>query len=68
MLDFIEAIENKLNKKAVKNMMPLQSGDVPASHADVADLIKDINYKPNTSINEGIEKFIDWYLKFYEKK
>ncbi|MCK5050757.1 MAG: NAD-dependent epimerase [Candidatus Cloacimonetes bacterium] len=68
LLDFIEAIENKLNKKAVKNMMPLQSGDVPASHADVADLIKDINYKPNTSINEGIEKFIDWYLKFYEKK
>ncbi len=65
LLDFIEAIEKKLGKKAIKNLMPLQPGDVPASHADVTDLIEDLGYKPNTSIQEGINRFIDWYLEFY---
>lgn len=68
LLDFVEAIEKKLGKKAIKNMMPLQAGDVPSSHADVMDLINDLGYKPNTSIQEGINKFIDWYLEFYETK
>lgn len=67
LLDFIKAIENKLSKKAVKNMMPLQPGDVPASHADVTDLIEDLGYKPNIPFQEGINKFIDWYLEFYGK-
>ena len=66
LLDFIEAIEKKLNKKSIKNMMPLQIGDVPSSHADVTDLMEDIGYKPNTPIQEGVNKFIDWYLKFYK--
>lgn len=65
LLDFIEAIEKKLGKKALKKMLPLQSGDVPASHADVTDLMRDFDYKPNTSIQKGINKFIDWYLEFY---
>lgn len=68
LLDFIEAIEKKLGEKAIKNMIPLQPGDVPSSHADVSDLINDFGYKPNTSIQDGINKFIDWYLEFYEKK
>ena len=65
LLDFIEAIEKKLDKKAIKNMLPLQVGDVPASNADVTDLINDLEYKPETSIQEGVDKFIDWYLEFY---
>ena len=68
LLDFIEAIEHKLGKKAIKNMLPLQVGDVPASHADVTDLIADLGYKPNTPIQEGVNKFIDWYLEFYGKQ
>ena len=67
LLDFIEAIENKLAKKAIMNLLPLQPGDVPASHADIKDLIEDLDYKPNTPIQEGINKFIDWYLEFYGK-
>ena len=65
LLDFIEAIEESIGKKAIKNLLPLQSGDVPASHADVTDLVNDIEYKPNTSIEDGVNKFIKWYLEFY---
>jgi len=65
LIDFIEAIEMKLGKKAVKNMLPLQVGDVPTSNADVTDLITDMGYKPDTPIQEGIDRFIDWYLNFY---
>ena len=65
LLDFIEAIEQKLNKPAIKNMLPLQIGDVPASHANVTDLIADMGYKPETPILVGINRFIDWYLEFY---
>ena len=68
LLNFIESIESALNKKAIKNMMPLQAGDVPASHADVKDLIADLGYKPETPIQEGINRFIDWYLEFYGKE
>jgi UDP-glucuronate 4-epimerase len=68
LLDFIEAIEKKLNKKAIKNLLPIQPGDVPASHADVSDLIRDLNYKPQTDIVTGVSKFIDWYLDFYKIK
>jgi UDP-glucuronate 4-epimerase len=68
LLDFIKAIEVKLEKKASKNLLPLQDGDVPASHADVSDLIEELGYKPKTTINEGINKFIDWYLDFYEQQ
>jgi UDP-glucuronate 4-epimerase len=65
LMDFIKAIEQKLGKTAKKNMMPIQQGDVPATYADVDDLIKDMNYKPNTSIIKGIDNFIEWYLDYY---
>ena len=66
-MEFIEAIEKNLGKKAEKNMLPLQQGDVPATWADVNDLIEDLEYKPNTTINDGIGKFIKWYREFYLK-
>lgn len=68
LLDFIEAIENKLNIKAEKNFLPIQAGDVVSTFADVSDLIQDLDYKPNTNIQDGINKFIDWYLEFFDIK
>ncbi|MCF6241139.1 MAG: NAD-dependent epimerase [Bacteroidales bacterium] len=65
LMDFIAAIEKKLGKTAKKNMMPIQQGDVPATFADVDDLVKDMGYKPNTPIEEGIDNFIEWYLDYY---
>lgn len=65
LMEFIKAIEEKIGKKAKKEFLPLQLGDVPKSHADVSDLIDKLNYKPHTSFKEGINKFIDWYMKFY---
>ncbi|MBD8004254.1 NAD-dependent epimerase [Bacillus norwichensis] len=68
LMDFIEAIENKLGKKAKKNFLPLQAGDVPETYANVEDLFRDIDFQPRTSIQEGVNKFIDWYLDYYEVK
>ncbi|MCF7954990.1 MAG: NAD-dependent epimerase [Phycisphaerae bacterium] len=65
LMDFIAAIENAIGKKAEKNMMPLQPGDVPATWADVTDLVEDLGYKPDTSIEEGVGKFVKWYREFY---
>lgn len=66
LMDFIEAIEQVLGKKAKKNFLPLQPGDVPATYADVADLITVTGYNPNTPIQEGVKKFIDWYREYYQ--
>jgi len=68
LIDFIKQIENKLNKKAIINFMPIQAGDVAKTYADVSLLMKDLDYKPNTSISYGIDKFIEWYIKFYNKE
>ena len=65
LLDFIEAIEKSIGKKAIKNMMAIQPGDVPATFADVDALIKDTGFRPSTPIQEGIDKFIRWYLEYY---
>jgi UDP-glucuronate 4-epimerase len=65
LMDFIEAIEQALGKKAQKNMLPIQPGDVPATWANVDDLVEDLNYQPNTSIQEGVQRFIAWYKEFY---
>jgi UDP-glucuronate 4-epimerase len=65
LLDFIEAIEKALGKEAHKNFMPLQPGDVPATWADVDDLIRDFGYRPSTPIEKGVQKFVDWYREFY---
>ena len=65
LMDFIEALEEKIGKKAKKNMLPIQPGDVPSTYADVTDLIEDLGYKPQTSIKEGISNFVDWYREFF---
>ncbi len=68
LMDFIEAIENKLGTTIEKNMMPIQAGDVPATYADVTDLVEDLDYKPATPIQKGIDNFVDWYLEFFKIK
>lgn len=65
LLDFIDAIEESLGIKAIKNLLPLQSGDVPATWADVDDLANDLDYKPSTKVREGINRFVDWYRGYY---
>ena len=65
-MDYIKAIENTLNKKAIIKFLPLQAGDVEATYADVKDLIKDFNYKPITDIEVGISNFVTWYKEFYK--
>ena len=66
LMDYIEALEKCLNKKAKKNYLPLQSGDVPDTCANVDNLKKYFNYKPSTSVNDGISKFIKWYKNYYK--
>ena len=65
LMDFIKAIENKLGVVAQKEMLPMQPGDVEATYADVADLVEDLGYRPNTSIEDGIGQFVDWYTAYY---
>lgn len=65
LMDFIEAIEKEVGKTAQKNMLPLQPGDVPATYANVNDLVSELNYKPNTSIQTGIKNFVKWYREFF---
>ncbi|MBF8151812.1 NAD-dependent epimerase [Exiguobacterium sp. TBG-PICH-001] len=67
LLDFIEAIEKKLGIAAKKNFLPLQAGDVPQTFANVDDLINDIQFKPETKIQDGIDQFIEWYISYYKK-
>ncbi|MES5952580.1 NAD-dependent epimerase [Bacillus fungorum] len=66
LMDFISAIEEKLNIEAKKEFLPLQAGDVPQTYADVQDLINDIGFKPQTTIKDGVGSFIDWYLEYYK--
>lgn len=62
---FISLIEKELGKEAIKNMMELQPGDVPATYADIDALIKDVGYKPATPIETGIRNFVNWYMDYY---
>lgn len=66
--DFIEEIESALGKKARKEYLDLQPGDVPATYADVDDLIHDVGFKPSTPLKTGIRKFIDWYRSYYNEQ
>lgn len=66
LLRFIEVIEENLGKKAVKNFMPLQDGDVPETFADVDDLMREVDFKPATSIEKGVKSFVEWYLSYYK--
>ncbi len=66
LLKFIEVIEAKIGKKAVMNFLPIQPGDVPITYANVDDLINTIGFKPNTSLDVGITKFVQWFREYYK--
>ena len=66
LLRYIEVLEDCLGKKADKNFMPMQPGDVPATYANVDGLVNDLDYKPNTTLEYGIGKFVDWYKEYYK--
>ena len=65
LMDFITAIENELGTEIKKNMLPLQPGDVPKTFANVEDLIKNVDYKPKTTVEDGIKQFLNWYKMYY---
>jgi len=67
LMEFIETIENSIGKKAEKNFMPMQDGDVVSTYADVSGLMNDFGYKPDTDLKDGIEQFVKWYKEFYER-
>ncbi len=66
LLRYIEVLEQCLGKKAEKNLLPLQLGDVPDTYANVDALVQDLNYQPQMPIEEGISRFVDWYLDYYQ--
>lgn len=66
LLHFIETLEKALGKTAEKNLLPMQAGDVEATYADIEELVLDTGYKPNTSIESGVEQFVSWYREFYD--
>ncbi|BCG64825.1 MAG: UDP-glucuronate 4-epimerase [Methyloprofundus sp.] len=66
LMDYIETLEKYLGKTAEKELLPLQPGDVPDTYADVEALVRDVGYKPNTTIDQGIDKFVTWYDSYYQ--
>jgi len=66
LMEYICAIEDALGIKAEKNFLPMQAGDVPATSADVQDLIEDVGFRPNTPVREGVRKFVEWYRRYYQ--
>jgi UDP-glucuronate 4-epimerase len=66
LMRYIEVIEECIGKKAEKNLLPLQPGDVPDTYADADDLMLDVGYKPSTPIETGVRRFIEWYLDYYK--
>jgi UDP-glucuronate 4-epimerase len=66
LMDYIAALERALGKKAEMQLLPLQAGDVPNTYANVEDLVEEFHYKPTTNVEEGINRFVDWYRNYYE--
>ncbi|MEX2335307.1 MAG: NAD-dependent epimerase/dehydratase family protein, partial [Pseudohongiella sp.] len=66
LMDFIEAIENAIGKPIEKIMLPLQAGDVPSTFANVDDLVEDLDYRPATPVQQGIDNFVVWYRDFFK--
>jgi UDP-glucuronate 4-epimerase len=65
LLRYIEVLEECLGRKAQKNLLPLQAGDVPDTVADVEALVRDVGYRPGTPVEEGVKRFVDWYRSYY---
>jgi UDP-glucuronate 4-epimerase len=66
LMHYIEVLENCLGRKSEKNLLPLQPGDVPDTYADVSDLVRDVGYKPDMSVEQGVANFVAWYRDFYQ--
>jgi UDP-glucuronate 4-epimerase len=66
LMRYIEVLENCLGRKAEKNLLPLQMGDVPDTWADVEDLAADVGYRPSTPVEVGVKNFVDWYVDYYK--
>lgn len=66
LLEFIRILERQLGRKAKMNMLPIQPGDVPATYADIDDLMRDVGFKPATPIEDGIKHFLKWYREYYK--
>jgi UDP-glucuronate 4-epimerase len=66
LIDYIGAIEKALGKTAIKELLPLQPGDVPDTFADVSDLVEQFNYQPATTVKDGIQQFVNWYRNYYK--
>ena len=65
LVDYIDALEEALGKKAIREMLPMQPGDIPDTHADTAKLEQAVGYRPDTSVREGVQRFVDWYRGYY---
>lgn len=65
LMEFVETIERALGKTAEKNFLPMQPGDVPATYADVDNLMQDVGFKPSTTLAEGLDRFVRWYREYY---
>ena len=65
LLALIEAVEKKLGKKALKNLLPIEPGDVPATWSDMEDLARDLGFRPRIALEEGVSRFVDWYRDYY---
>jgi UDP-glucuronate 4-epimerase len=66
LMRYIEVLEECLGRKAEKNLLPMQLGDVPDTYADVEDLVRDVGYRPSTPVEQGVRNFVDWYLDYYK--
>lgn len=68
LMDYVAALERCLGVEAKKEYLPMRPGDVYQTYADVADLMRDYDFKPDTPIEEGLARFVEWYRDYYEEK
>ena len=66
LLEVVNILEQAIGRKAIRELLPMQPGDVPATFADVDDLMRDVGFKPSTPIAEGIARFIAWYKQYHQ--
>ena len=65
LMHYVEVLENCLGRKAQKNFLPLQLGDVPETFPDIDDLVRDVGYRPATPVEVGVRRFVDWFCEYY---
>jgi UDP-glucuronate 4-epimerase len=68
LLRYIDVLEQCLGRKAQKNLLPMQPGDLPDTWADVESLARDVGYRPRTGLEEGVKRFVEWYLDYFHDR